>query len=107
MPLTRRVPKRGFTNIFRIEYQTVNVEKLNKFKKDSNVSAQMLREQDLIKNVRIPVKILGAGKIAKPLTIQAQRISKQAREKIEKAGGKVELVKLSGRGKKENAKGAK
>jgi large subunit ribosomal protein L15 len=93
MPLTRRVPKRGFTNIFKAEYQVVNIEKLNKFKKDSSVSAQMLRDQNLIKNVRIPVKILGAGKISKPLTIQAQRISKQAREKIEKAGGKVELIK--------------
>jgi len=78
MPLARRVPKRGFRNLFKTTYQIVNVEKLNRFKKDSTVTAQMLREQGLIRNVRLPVKILGMGKISKALNIQAHSVSKQA-----------------------------
>lgn len=93
MPLARRLPKRGFTNIFKKEYQIVNVQQLNAFKKDSIVSRELLKEQNLIKDVRLPVKILGKGKISKSLTIQIQAASKQACEKIEKAGGKLELVK--------------
>ncbi len=93
MPLSRRVPKRGFNNRFKTTYQIVNLEKLSRFRKDSTVTAQMLREHGLIKNTRLPVKILGTGKISKALNIQAHSISKQAREKIEKAAGKVELQK--------------
>ena len=91
MPLSRRVPKRGFTNTFKIKYQIVNIEKLNRFKKDSQVSPEMLEEQGLIKDAHLPVKFLGLGKISKPLSIQAGAISKQAKEKIEKAGGKIVL----------------
>jgi len=96
MPLARRVPKRGFRNLFKTQYQIVNVEKLSRFKKDCTVTVQMLREQGLIKKVRLPVKILGTGKISKALNIQVHSISKQAREKIEQAAGKVELQKEAG-----------
>jgi len=93
MPLARRLPKRGFRNRFKVKFQIVNIEKLNKFKKDSQVTPKMLKEQGLIKDVKMPIKILSNGKMAKPLNIQAQAISKQARERIEKAGGKFELIK--------------
>ena len=92
MPLARRLPKRGFRNPFKKEYQTVNIEKLNKFKKDSTVTPQLLQEQRLIKDAHTPTKILSVGKITKALNIQVQAVSKQARVKIEKAGGKVELL---------------
>ncbi len=92
MPLARRLPKRGFRNPFKKEYQTVNIEKLNKFKKDSTVTPQLLQEQRLIKDAHTPTKILSVGKISKALNIQVQAVSKQARVKIEKAGGKVELL---------------
>lgn len=92
MPLTRRLPKRGFRNPNKLEYQTVNIEKLNKFKKDSTVTPQLLQEQRLIKDAHTPTKILSVGKITKALNIQVQAVSKQARVKIEKAGGKVELL---------------
>ena len=92
MPLARRLPKRGFRNPFKKEYQTVNIEKLNKFKKDSTITPQLLEEQRLIKNAHTPTKILSVGKITKALNIQVQAVSKQAKVKIEKAGGKVELL---------------
>lgn len=91
MPLARRVPKRGFRNPFKRGHQIVNIEKLNRFKKGSTVTPEMFKEQRLIKDARLPVKILGVGKISKALNIQVQAISKEAREKIEKAGGKIEL----------------
>lgn len=93
MPLTRRVPKRGFTNRFKMKYQIVNIEKLNRFKKDSKVSPEMLKTQGLIKDAHLPIKLLSVGKISKPLNIQAWAISRQAKEKVEKAGGKIELIK--------------
>jgi large subunit ribosomal protein L15 len=96
MPLARRLPKRGFRNPFKKEYQTVNIEKLNKFKKDSTVTPQLLQEQRLIKDAHTPTKILSVGKITKALNIQVQAVSKQARVKIEKAGGKVELLNRLG-----------
>ena len=91
MPLSRRVPKRGFRNPFKREHQIVNIEKLNRFKKGSTVTPEMFKEQRLIKDASLPVKILGVGKISKALNIQVQAISKEAREKIEKSGGKIEL----------------
>ncbi|MCQ9208463.1 MAG: 50S ribosomal protein L15 [Omnitrophica bacterium] len=93
MPLARRLPKRGFRNPFKLKFQIVNIEKLNKFKKDSTVTAEMLKEQGLIKNIKTPVKILSNGRMTKPLNIGVQAISKQASEKITKAGGKIELIK--------------
>lgn len=97
MPLARRLPKKGFTNPFKTRYQIINVKDLNIFKKDSTVTPQMLKEQNLIKDIDRPVKVLNVGKMTKALHIQTEAISKQAKEKIEKAGGKVELLKRSKR----------
>lgn len=91
MPLGRRVPKRGFRNKFKKKFQIINIEQLNQFKKDSTVTAELLQDQKLIKNSRLPIKLLGKGKISKALNVRVQRVSKQAKEKIEKAGGKVQL----------------
>jgi len=91
MPLARRVPKRGFRNPNKLEHQIVSIEKLNRFKKGSTVTPEMFKEQRLIKDASVPVKILGVGKISKALNIQVQAISREARKKIEEAGGKIEL----------------
>lgn len=91
MPLARRLPKRGFKNRFKKRFQIVNIEQLNQFKKDSTVTVGLLQDQKLIKNSRLPIKLLGKGKISKALNVQVQAVSKQAKEKIEKAGGKVQL----------------
>lgn len=99
MPLARRLPKRGFRNRFKIEYQIVNIEKLNRFKKDSTVTPEMFKEQNLIKDAKGLIKILSVGKITKPLNIQVQAVSRQAKQKIEKAGGKVEVIKRTKSGK--------
>jgi len=103
MPLARRLPKRGFINRFKVKYQIVNVEKLNRFKKDSAVTVQMLQEQGLVRDWHRPIKILSLGKLNKALSIQAHSISKQAKEKIEKAGGKIELIEKIKGGSKETA----
>jgi large subunit ribosomal protein L15 len=90
LPLVRKLPHmRGFTNIFRITYSVVNVERLAGFRKGSNVDPAALAEAGIIKSVRDPVKILGAGDIEKPLTVSAHRFSASAKEKIEAAGGTV------------------
>lgn len=93
MPLSRRIPKRGFNNPGATTYQIVNVEKLNRFKKESSITTEMLKSKDLIKDELLPVKVLGTGKISKALNIQVQAISKQAKGKIEKSAGKVELIR--------------
>jgi large subunit ribosomal protein L15 len=92
MPLSRRIPKRGFRNPFKTKYQIINIERLNKFNKDSTITPQMFKECGMAKNEHLPIKILGKGKISKALNIQASAVSKQAKEKIEKAGGKIELL---------------
>lgn len=92
MPLARRLPKRGFINRFKVKYQIINLEKLNIFKKDSTVTVKMLQDEGLVKNIRRPIKILSNGKISKALSIQAHAVSRHAKEKIEKVGGKIELV---------------
>ncbi|MEJ5165757.1 MAG: 50S ribosomal protein L15 [Thermoanaerobaculia bacterium] len=92
MPLVRRIPKRGFTNIFRKEYSIVNLNKLNSFEKGSEVTPQILLEKGIIKELKAGVKILGTGELEKPLNIKAHAFSKSAREKIEKAGGKCEVI---------------
>ncbi len=91
MPLTRRVPKKGFTNIFRTEYATVNVGKLDVFRNGSVVTAEKLKEAGLIKKTMDGVKILGGGELTKKLTVQAAKFSKSAQEKIETLGGKAEV----------------
>lgn len=94
LPLVRRLPhKRGFTNIWRVEYSVVNVDQLDeRFEAGAEVTPATLAEAGLIKSPREPVKILGRGEITKALTVQAHRFSASAREKIEAAGGSVEEV---------------
>ena len=91
MPLTMRLPKRGFTNKWRVEYATVNVDRLNIFEDGEVVSPVELIQAGILKNVQDGVKILGNGEISKKLTVQANKFSQSAKEKIEAAGGKVEV----------------
>jgi large subunit ribosomal protein L15 len=92
MPLQRRLPKRGFTNIFRVEYQVVNVEGLARLKNVTEVTPTVLFEHGLIGKKNQRVKILGDGSLEKALVVHAHAFSKAAQEKIEKAGGKIQLV---------------
>lgn len=87
MPLVRRVPKRGFTNIFRTEYSVLNVSQLEKL--EGEITPEMLLEKGMTRRGR-PVKILGQGEISKALQVKAHKFSKTAREKIEAAGGSCE-----------------
>jgi large subunit ribosomal protein L15 len=91
MPLQRRLPKRGFTNLFRVEYKAVNIQDLGRFEANATVGPEDLNRVGLIgKNDR--VKLLGQGDITHPVQIRVHRASRTAREKIESAGGKVELI---------------
>jgi len=92
MPLYRRIPKRGFTNIFGKEYTEINVEALNRFEAGTVVTEELLREEGLVKQVKDGVKVLGGGNIEKGITVQAAKFTKSAAEKIEAAGGKAEVV---------------
>ncbi|MEQ8329621.1 MAG: 50S ribosomal protein L15 [Longimicrobiales bacterium] len=89
MPLHRRIPKRGFTNINRVEYQIVNVRELERF--EGAVTVATLKSAGLIGSTRKPVKILGVGEVGKALDVEAHAFSKSAREKIEAAGGSVSI----------------
>jgi large subunit ribosomal protein L15 len=90
MPLHRRVPKRGFTNIFRQEYNIVNLEKLAGLT-ETTINPDVLRKAGVISTKR-PVKILGDGELKSAITVQAHKFSKSAQEKITKAGGKFEVL---------------
>ena len=92
MPLFRRLPKRGFTNIFAKEYVAINVDRLNVFENGTEVTPELLLEKRIISNIKDGVKILGNGNLEKSLTVKASKFSKSAAEKIEVAGGKVEVV---------------
>lgn len=92
MPLQRRLPKRGFTNIFRIERQIVNIRALEKFDANSEVNAEALLDKGIIKNLKRPVKLLGEGELNKPLKVIVHACSKKAKEIVEKAGGEVQIV---------------
>lgn len=92
MPLSRRLPKRGFNNIFRKQYSTINLKDLNDIPSGTQVDAAFLKKNGKIKKVMDGLKILGDGEIKVPLTVVAVKVSRSAREKIEKAGGKVELL---------------
>jgi large subunit ribosomal protein L15 len=91
MPLHRRVPKRGFTNIFRVEYDVVNLRDLDRFDSGAQVTPDALAEKRLVRRSR-PVKILGDGAISKPLTVSAHKFSAGARASIEAAGGRCEVL---------------
>ena len=92
MPIYRRLPKRGFTNIFAKEYVAINVEALNKLENGSEVTAEVLKANGIISKICDGVVILGRGELEKSLTVKAKRFSKTAAEKIVAAGGKVEVV---------------
>ena len=92
MPLARRIPKRGFNNIFATKYAVVNVSDLNCFKDDTVVDTELLRAAGLVKKTYDGVKILGSGELNSKLTVKAAKFSQSAIEKIEKAGGKAEVM---------------
>lgn len=93
MPLARRLPKRGFTNIFKKEYSTVNVEALNRFEAGTVVDAELLKSSKVISKIeKDGVKILGNGNLEKALTVKATKFTGSAKEKIVNAGGQVEEV---------------
>ena len=93
LPLIRRLPrKRGFTNIFRVEYSVVNLDKLSLFEVGSEVTPERLLAAGVVKSLRYPVKILAGGDISFPLSVKADKFSAAARAKIEAAGGTVEEV---------------
>ena len=93
MPLARRIPKRGFNNIFAKEYAVINVSDLNKFVEGTVVDTELLKASGLVKKVCDGVKVLGDGELtSKNLTVKAVKFTKTAIEKIEKAGGKAEVM---------------
>ena len=93
MPLYRRLPKRGFKNIFKREYTIVNIRDLvKKFKENEEITPEKLLEVGLVKKKKQPIKILAEGDISFPLQIKVHKISQQARAKIEAAGGKIEVI---------------
>lgn len=94
MPLFRRLPKRGFTNIFAKEYATLNVSELNRFEDGTEVTPELLLESGAVKlsKKKDGIKILGNGELTKKLTVKAHQFSKSAEEKIEAAGGKAEVI---------------
>ena len=92
MPLYRRIPKRGFTNIWRKEYTILNVDDLNAFEAGTVVTPELLVEVGLAKQVIDGIKILGEGTLEKNVTVKAHKFSKTAIEKIESAGGKAEVI---------------
>ena len=92
MPMTRRIPKRGFNNIFATKYATVNVCDLEKFVDGTVVDAELLVASGLVKKTLDGIKVLGNGELSKNLTVKAAAFSASAKEKIEKAGGKAEVM---------------
>jgi len=92
MPLQRRLPKRGFTNIFRKEVAVVNLKDLNRFEASDIVDLAALKRVGLVRKGEEKVKILGKGEVVQPLTLKVDQVSRTAKEKIESAGGRVELL---------------
>jgi large subunit ribosomal protein L15 len=92
MPLTRRIPKRGFNNIFRQAWTIVNLRDLNRFPADAVVDEAALKAAGLVKNQVKRIKLLGQGEVTVPLVVKVQAVSSQAKSRIEAAGGRVEVV---------------
>ena len=92
MPLHRRLPKRGFNNIFRKEYQAVNLDRLAGFEADAKVDPAAMKERGLVNNLRSGIKVLGGGELKHAIHVRAHKFSKSAVEKIEKAGGSIEVI---------------
>ena len=91
MPLYRRVPKKGFTNIFRVEYAEVNVGELEVFTEGTGVNVELLKAAGIIKKTLGGVKVLGNGELTKKLTVEAAKFTESAKQKIEAVGGKAEV----------------
>lgn len=92
MPLYRRIPKRGFNNPFSKEYAEINIKDLNRFEEGTVVDTELLIQSGMVKKIADGVKVLGNGDIDKKLTVRAAKFSASAAEKIEKAGGKAEVI---------------
>jgi len=92
MPLHRRMPKRGFHNIFKTEFETINVKDLQRFESAPDIDIDVLKKSGLIKSVKTLVKLLGDGELSFPVNIKVHQATKAAVEKIESSGGKVELL---------------
>jgi large subunit ribosomal protein L15 len=92
MPLYRRLPKRGFKNIFAKQYVTINVETLEVFEDGTEVTAELLKEKGIVSKTLDGIKILGRGELTKKLTVKVAKYTESAKEKIEKAGGKAEVM---------------
>lgn len=92
MPLQRRIPKRGFTNIFRKEYSVLNLSDLAKVEGSNPVTPEILLQFGLINNLKAGIKILGTGEIKTAITVRAHKFSKSASDKIQAAGGKAEVI---------------
>jgi len=92
MPLQRRLPKRGFTNIFKIEYAILNLDDISRIEGTDEITLEMLVETGVIKNMKNGLKILGDGELKRPCTIKADAFSSSALKKIAAAGGKAEVV---------------
>ena len=92
MPLARRVPKRGFVNIFRTLYRIVNVSRLNDFEAGSIISPETLQQAGLLRKGKSPVKVLGNGELQVALTVRAHKFTRSATQKIEAVGGTVETL---------------
>ena len=91
-PLYKRIPKRGFTNFTRKEYAVINVSDLDKFDDGATVTVEILKEAGIVKKPLDGVKVLGNGELKKKLTVKCNKVSASAKEKIEKAGGSVEVI---------------
>lgn len=92
MPLQRALPKRGFTSVFKKDFNEINVARLNVFADGTEVTPALLKQEGLIKSVKDGVRILGSGDLERSLTVKAQGFSKTAADKIQAAGGKVEVI---------------
>lgn len=92
MPIHRRLPKRGFNNAFRKDYAVLNIKDLERFPPNSSVDGGVLVEAGLLKKTKDGVKLLGEGDISHPLMVKLSKVSRSAKQKIETAGGRVELV---------------
>lgn len=91
-PLFRRIPKRGFTNIFRKEFAIVNIDALNVFEDGTTVTPELLIEKRIVRKIQDGVKVLGNGELTKKLTVKANKFSKSAEETIVSAGGSIEVI---------------
>jgi large subunit ribosomal protein L15 len=92
MPLQRRLPKRGFRNLFRKSYSIINIRDLEQFAPNSDLDPISFKEAGLVRKVRDGIKLLGEGEISHPVMVRVHKVSRSAREKIEAVGGRVDII---------------